>query len=79
MQTAAGDLRADEIMVERHHVLVFRVKSRIVGPDDAEGVGEDALLQRQPLESVKGRLHRARRALIDVLRINSYDWEPPTA
>ncbi|MBV9817830.1 MAG: sigma-70 family RNA polymerase sigma factor [Solirubrobacterales bacterium] len=30
-----------------------------------------------PLGSVKGRLHRARGELIDILRNNTYDWELP--
>ncbi len=30
-----------------------------------------------PLGSVKGRLHRARAELIDLLRNNAYDWELP--
>ena len=30
-----------------------------------------------PLGSVKGRIHRARNELIEVLRSNTYDWEPP--
>lgn len=178
-QTLAGDLRAFEILVERHRELVFRIARRIVGPDDAEDVSQDAFLrafhrlnrfredasfrtwllqithntalshldrlkrrptgetiaaddpvdrdttrqpatqlerrERQqrlqqklgllpsdyrsllvlrdleglsyieiaevldmPLGSVKGRLHRARGDLIDVLRNNTYDWELPT-
>ncbi|MFZ0092172.1 MAG: sigma-70 family RNA polymerase sigma factor [Solirubrobacteraceae bacterium] len=178
-QTLAGDLRAFEILVERHRELVFRVASRIAGPTDAEDVSQDAFLrafhrlnrfrgdasfrtwllqithnaalshldrlkrrptgetiaaddavdrdttrqpatqlehrERQqrlqqklglipsdyrslvvlrdleglsyteiaevldlPLGTVKGRLHRARGDLIDVLRNNTYDWELPT-
>lgn len=30
-----------------------------------------------PLGSVKGRLHRARGELIELLRANEYDWELP--
>ena len=30
-----------------------------------------------PLGSVKGRLHRAREELIELLRNNTYDWELP--
>ena len=30
-----------------------------------------------PLGSVKGRLHRARREFIEMLRANTYDWELP--
>ncbi len=30
-----------------------------------------------PLGSVKGRLHRARAELIEMLRNNTYDWQLP--
>jgi len=30
-----------------------------------------------PIGSVKGRLHRARGELIELLRGNTYDWELP--
>ena len=173
-----GDLGAFEHLVERHRAIVFRIAARIVGPDDAEDVSQDAFLrafhrlhqyrgtatfrtwllqitqnaalsaltrtrrrptemaddppeaadrdpvrqpvmelerrERQqrlelklrrlrpeyrsllilrdlegfsydeisdlldmPLGSVKGRLHRARGELIDLLRTNTYDWELP--
>jgi RNA polymerase sigma-70 factor, ECF subfamily len=44
---------------------------------DAEGLSyeEIADITSTPLGSVKGRLHRARREFIDMLRANSYDWE----
>jgi RNA polymerase sigma-70 factor, ECF subfamily len=38
---------------------------------------EIAEVTDSPLGSVKGRLHRARRELIDLLRVNTYDWELP--
>ena len=176
-RTLAGDLRAFELLVERHREIVFRVASRIVGRENAEDVSQDAFLrafhrldrfrgeasfrswllqitqnaalsslarvkddpaddsevgepadpdasrqpvselerrERQqrlelkletlrtdyrsllvlrdleglsygeiaevldmPLGSVKGRLHRARAELIQVLRNNTYDWELP--
>ncbi|MDQ6776379.1 MAG: sigma-70 family RNA polymerase sigma factor [Actinomycetota bacterium] len=174
-----GDLRAFETLVERHRDVVFRVAARVVGPDDANDVTQDAFLrafhrlssfraeasfrawllqithhaalttlqrrrrdpvdpeavveevpetlsvERQPAErlqarerqqrlalklhgmhptyrslvvlrdleglsyeeiaevlemplgSVKGRLHRARGQLIELLRANTYDWELP--
>jgi RNA polymerase sigma-70 factor, ECF subfamily len=178
-RTLQGDLAAFEHLVERHRGIVFRVATRIVGPDDAEDVSQDAFLrafhrlgqfrgtaafrtwllqitqntalntlttarrrptemladppeatdrdpvrqpatelerrERQqrlelklrglrpeyrsllvlrdleglsyneiaevlamPLGSVKGRLHRARDELIELLRNNTYDWELPT-
>jgi RNA polymerase sigma-70 factor (ECF subfamily) len=172
-----GDLRAFEILVERHEAVVRRVAGRIVGPGNADDVAQDALLRAfhrlhqfrsespfrswllrithnaalnhlererirgeepdqdapeapshrtpadelersersdrlagkllllspahrsvlvlrdleglsydeiadvtdTPLGSVKARLHRARRELIEILRANTYDWELPPA
>ncbi len=177
-RTLRGELNAFEMLVEHHRDVVFRVAARIVGPDDAADVSQDAFLrafhrldrfkgaapfrswllqithnaaldslartQRQqteppheedtlpdcdphrqpatqlerrerqqrlelklrllredyrsllvlrdleelpyediaraldmPLGSVKGRLHRARAELIELLRNNTYDWELP--
>jgi RNA polymerase sigma-70 factor, ECF subfamily len=172
-----GDLRSFEQLVERHRDLVFRVAARVVGPDEASDVSQDAFLRafnslakfngegqfrawllqitynaalstlsrrrpepvdpqgvaedeepvdglgpamalertertermegkirllrvehrsvlvlrdveglsyeeisnatETPLGSVKGRLHRARAELIELLRNNTYDWELP--
>jgi RNA polymerase sigma-70 factor, ECF subfamily len=46
---------------------------------DVEGLSYDeiAAVTDWPLGSVKGRLHRARRELIETLRANTYDWELP--
>jgi RNA polymerase sigma-70 factor, ECF subfamily len=46
---------------------------------DIEGLTyeEIAEVTGTPLGSVKGRLHRARGELIDLLRRNTYDWELP--
>lgn len=176
-RTLDGDLTAFENLVARHQDVVFRVASRIVGPDQAQDVSQDAFLRafhrlprfrgessfrtwllqitqnaainelqrarrretdpengaepvdsdhrrqpaselerrereqrlehklrllrddyrsllvlrdleglsyseiaevlEMPLGSVKGRLHRAREELIDLLRRNTYDWELP--
>ena len=48
---------------------------------DLEGLSYDeiASVTGTPVGSVKGRLFRARRELIDVLRRNTYDWELPPA
>jgi RNA polymerase sigma-70 factor, ECF subfamily len=46
---------------------------------DIEGFSyeEIAAITDTPLGSVKGRLHRARRDFIEMLRANTYDWELP--
>jgi RNA polymerase sigma-70 factor, ECF subfamily len=46
---------------------------------DAEGLSYEAIAEitDTPLGSVKGRLHRARREFIEMLRTNTYDWELP--
>ena len=46
---------------------------------DLEGLSYEEIAQvtETPLGSVKGRLHRARGELIDLLRRNTYDWELP--
>lgn len=46
---------------------------------DIEGLSyeEIATVTETPLGSVKGRLHRAREELIEILRSNTYDWELP--
>ena len=46
---------------------------------DLEGMSyeEIATVTETPVGTVKGRLHRARGELIDLLRANTYDWELP--
>ena len=46
---------------------------------DLEGLSYDEISEvlEMPLGSVKGRLHRARGELIELLRTNTYDWELP--
>jgi RNA polymerase sigma-70 factor, ECF subfamily len=46
---------------------------------DAEGLSyeEIADITGTPLGTVKGRLHRARREFVEMLRANAYDWELP--
>jgi len=64
----AGKLR--QLRGEHRVVLVLR---------DLEGLSyeEIADVTGTPLGSVKGRLHRARRELIELLERNTYDWELP--
>jgi RNA polymerase sigma-70 factor (ECF subfamily) len=58
------------LSAEHRAVLVLR---------DAEGFSyeEIAAITASPLGTVKGRLHRARREFIEMLRANTYDWELP--
>jgi RNA polymerase sigma-70 factor (ECF subfamily) len=58
------------LKVEHRLVLTLR---------DIEGwtYDEIAVATGMPIGTVKGRLHRARAELIDVLRWNTYDWELP--
>jgi len=64
------ELKLRDLRPEHRAVLVLR---------DLEGMAYDeiALITDSPLGSVKGRLHRARNELIDILRNNTYDWELP--
>ena len=63
-----GKLRT--LRPEHRTVLILR---------DVEGLSYDEIAEvmESPVGSVKGRLHRARRELIDILRRNTYDWELP--
>lgn len=46
---------------------------------DIEGLTYDEIAEvtEMPIGSVKGRLHRARAELVEILRNNTYDWELP--
>ena len=63
-------LKLREVPPAHRTVLVLR---------DLEGLSyeEIAEVTQAPLGSVKGRLFRARRELIEVLRRNTYDWGLP--
>jgi len=63
-------LKLRELRPEHRAVLVLR---------DLEGLPyeEIATVTETPVGSVKGRLHRARREMIDIMRANTYDWELP--
>ena len=64
------ELKLGELRAEHRAVLVLR---------DLEGMAyeEIATVTDTPIGSVKGRLHRARREMIEIMRTNSYDWELP--
>ena len=59
-----------EIQPPHRSVLVLR---------DIEGLSYEEIAQVMdtPIGTVKGRLHRARRELIEILRRNTYEWELP--
>ena len=64
------ELKLGDLRPEHRAVLVLR---------DLEGMAYDeiATVTETPIGSVKGRLHRARQEMIDIMRANSYDWELP--
>jgi len=64
------ELKLTQLRSEHRVVLVLR---------DVEGLAyeEIADVTDSPLGSVKGRLHRARGEMIEILRNNTYDWELP--
>jgi RNA polymerase sigma-70 factor (ECF subfamily) len=64
------ELKLRELRTEHRAVLVLR---------DLEGLPyeEIADITGSPMGSVKGRLHRARNELIEIMRANTYDWELP--
>jgi len=64
------EYKLTQLRSEHRVVLVLR---------DVEGLAyeEIADVTESPLGSVKGRLHRARGELIEILRNNTYDWELP--
>ncbi len=64
------ELKLGHLRPEYRSLLVLR---------DLEGLSytEIAEVLEMPLGTVKGRLHRARDELIDLLRNNTYDWELP--
>ncbi len=54
-RTLRGDLRAFEGLVQQHRDVVFRVAARIVGPDEAADISQDAFLRAfHRLSSYKG-------------------------
>jgi RNA polymerase sigma-70 factor (ECF subfamily) len=80
-QLPAQDLEAAERQERlRLKLAALREEHRsVVVLRDLEGLDyrEIAELTDTPLGSVKGRLHRGRRELIELLRNNTYDWDLP--
>ncbi|MGI8749745.1 MAG: RNA polymerase sigma factor [Thermoleophilaceae bacterium] len=63
-------LKLTELRPEHRAVLVLR---------DLEGLAYDEIAEvtASPVGSVKGRLHRARGEMVEIMRNNTYDWELP--
>ena len=55
-RTRRGEVAAFENLVDRHRNIVFRTAARIVGPDEAEDVTQDAFLRAfHRLDQFRGR------------------------
>lgn len=76
-RTQQGDLSAFEALVERHRGVVVRVAARIVGPDAAEDVAQDAFLRAfHRLEQYRGSA-AFRTWLLQITQnaaLNTLDW-----
>ena len=83
----SGDPIPADRLEQRERVERLEAKLALLRPEhrsvlvlrDVEGLSYDdvARVTEMPLGSVKGRLHRARSELIELLRANTYDWELP--
>lgn len=64
------ELKMSRLSEDHRSVLVLR---------DLEGLSYEEISQVNeiPIGTVKGRLHRARAEMIDLLRHNTYDWDLP--
>ena len=86
-ERASGDRLPADRLEERERAERIQRKLRLLRPEhravlvlrDVEGLSYDevARVTETPLGSVKGRLHRARTELADLLRANTYDWDLP--
>jgi RNA polymerase sigma-70 factor (ECF subfamily) len=83
-----GELLTPAVALERHErirrleakIRMLPIQHRaVLVLRDVEGLSYEEIgtATKTPLGSVKGRLHRARGELIDLLRHNTYDWELP--
>jgi RNA polymerase sigma-70 factor (ECF subfamily) len=84
----AAELQAPAATLEQHErvarleakIRLLRLEHRaVLVLRDVEGLSYEEIgdVTETPIGSVKGRLHRARQELIDLLRRNTYDWELP--
>jgi RNA polymerase sigma-70 factor, ECF subfamily len=87
-QTASRGTPADDLEVsERSDRLATKILQlspahrAVLVLRDLEGLTYEQIadVTDTPLGSVKARLHRARRELIEILRANTYDWDLPPA
>jgi RNA polymerase sigma-70 factor (ECF subfamily) len=64
------ELKLGELRPEHRTVLVLR---------DLEGLAYEEIAQvtSSPVGTVKGRLHRARSEMVEIMRSNTYDWDLP--
>jgi RNA polymerase sigma-70 factor, ECF subfamily len=80
-KTPADALEASERRTRLEHKLegLKPAHRAVLVLRDLEGLPYDEIanVTETPLGSVKGRLHRARAELIEILRTNTYDWDLP--
>lgn len=86
-EPASGPRTPAERVEQRERLRRLEGKFRMLAPAhrvvlvlrDVEGLSYEEIAQvtEMPLGSVKGRIHRARGELIDLLRRNTYDWGLP--
>jgi RNA polymerase sigma-70 factor (ECF subfamily) len=86
--TPASERRPAESLERKEREQRLRIKLSSLRPSyrglvvlrDIEGLSYEEISQllEMPIGSVKGRLHRARGELIELLRNNTYDWDLPS-
>jgi RNA polymerase sigma-70 factor, ECF subfamily len=86
--TPASERRPAESLERREREQRLRTKLSSLRPSyrgllvlrDIEGFSYDEISEalEMPIGSVKGRLHRARAEMIELLRNNTYDWDLPS-
>jgi RNA polymerase sigma-70 factor (ECF subfamily) len=86
--TPASERRPAESLERKDREQRLRIKLSSLRPSyrgllvlrDIEGFSYEEIseLLEMPIGSVKGRLHRARAEMIELLRKNTYDWDLPS-